>query len=100
MVKVHGGRFIMMDVNCPECNLSASVTLLRFIQAINQGSKWHCADCGCEFTVQIVSLTRATELRNEADTGGQDGRFWNCPRCHMFNYQNWLTCAKCDAPRP
>lgn len=77
-VIIHVGRFIMLDVNCPNCNLSASVTLLRFIQAINQGMGWHCSDCGCDFIAKIELLDpqRSPTPRAPAKASGA-----LCPEC-------------------
>lgn len=51
----------ILDLDCPQCGEVGEVTLTRFINAINRNEKWHCSDCGCDFKIEFVSLTRSAE---------------------------------------
>ena len=52
----------MLDINCPQCRANEIVALTRFIDAVNRNDAWHCYACGCDFTIEFVSQTRAAEL--------------------------------------
>ena len=52
---------------CPQCEIASEIDTPALLRAINLKSRFRCSDCGCEFELEFVRLTRSAEQANEAE---------------------------------